>query len=35
MPTRKGDVYAKKDKKTPRYHTILSNSKYNYGSILN
>ena len=33
MSTRKGDVYDEISKQTPRYNTILSNSKYNLSSI--
>ena len=35
MSARRDDAYAKGNKQTPRYYTVLSNSKYNSGSILN
>lgn len=35
MSARGDDAYAKSNKQTPRYYTILSNSKYYSGSILN
>lgn len=34
MSARKNDVYAKSDKKTPRYHTVLSNSKYHSSNLI-
>lgn len=35
MSARGDDAYAKSNKQTPRYYSILSNSKYYSGSILN
>ena len=35
MSARREDAYEYSNKQTSRYHTILSNSKYNSSSILN